>query len=132
MGPKVAGRYHCPLSDTTIKSISREFRPAPFRLFGCYLYLRDNYIIYIVYIHYYLIVSHFVIDTLGSHNILILKVVLCTWFTDPRFLAFIHIGPFYVFVRFAVHLLTCNFVTVSNQIKDQHSAHINAQDYYYL
>ena len=76
-----------------------------------------------------MIVSHFshfiilllgggdVIETLGGQKTLVLKVVLCTCFTDPRFLAFIHFGPFYMFVRIAVHLYTCYFVKVSNQIK---------------
>ena len=95
------------------------------RVCGRYLYLRDNYIIYILY---YLIVSHFpyfiilllgggdVIETLGGHKTPVLKVVLCTCFTDPRFIAFIHFGPIYMFVRFAVHLYICYFVKVSNQI----------------
>ena len=56
-----------------------------------------------------------VIETLGGHKTHVLKVVLCTCFTDPRFIAFIHFGPFYMFVRFAVHLYICYFVKVSNQ-----------------
>ena len=49
-----------------------------------------------------------------GHKTPVLKVVLCTCFTDPRFIAFIHFGPFYMFVRFAVHLYICYFVKVSN------------------
>ena len=57
-----------------------------------------------------------VIETLGGHKTPVLKVVLCTCFSDPRFIAFIHFGPIYMFVRFAVHLYICYFVKVSNQI----------------
>ena len=72
-----------------------------------------------------MIVSHFpyfiilllgggdVIETLGGHKTPVLKVVLCTCFTDPHFIAFIHFGPIYMFVRFAVHLYICYFVKVS-------------------
>ena len=81
-----------------------------------------------------MIVSHFsyfiilllvggdVIETLGGHKTPVLKVVLCTCFTDPRFIAFIHFGPFYMFVRFAVHLYICYFVKVSNQNHISHFA----------
>ena len=56
-----------------------------------------------------------VIGTLGGHKTSVLKVVLCTCFTDPRFIAFIHFGPFYMFVQFAVHLYICYFVKVSTK-----------------
>ena len=78
-----------------------------------------------------MIVSHFsyfiillligggdVIETLGGYKTPVLKFVLCTCFTDPRFIAFIHFGPIYMFVRFAVHLYICYFVKVSNQKSD--------------
>ena len=80
-----------------------------------------------------MIVSHFsyfiilllgggdVIESLGGHKTPVLKVVLCTCFTDPRFIAFIHFGPIYMFVRFAVHLYICYFVKVSNQISKIYS-----------
>ena len=79
-----------------------------------------------------MIVSHFsyfiilllgggdVIETLGGHKTPVLKVVLCTCFTDPRFIAFIHFGPIYMFVRFAVHLYICYFVKVSNHSNQNH------------
>ena len=86
--------------------------------------MRDNYIIYILY---FLIVPHFsyfiiillggddVIETLGGHKPPVLKVVLYTCLTDPRFIAFIHFGPIYMFVRFSVHLYICYFAKVSNK-----------------
>ena len=55
---------------------------------------------------------------MGGHKTPVLKVVLCTCFTDPRFIAFIHFGPIYMFVRFAVHLYISYFVKVSNQINN--------------
>ena len=89
-------------------------------VFGCYLYLRDNYIIYILY---FLIVPHFSYfiiillggETLGGNKLPVLKVVLYTCLTDPRFIAFIHFGPIYMFVRFSVHLYICYFAKVSNK-----------------
>ena len=91
-----------------------------------------------------MIVSHFsyfiilllgggdVIETLGGHKTPVLKVVLCTCFTDPRFIAFIHFGPIYMFVRFAVHLYICYFGEVSNQIRITSTSESSCQARIYL
>ena len=45
---------------------------------------------------------------------LVLEVGLCI--SIPRILASIHYGPFYMYVRIAVHLLVSYFVKVSNHL----------------
>ena len=61
--------------------------------------------------------ANFLTYLTALHKTPVLKVVLCTCFTDSRFIAFIHFGPIYMFVLFAVHFYICYFGEVSNQMR---------------
>ena len=76
-----------------------------------------------------MIVSHFsyfiilllgggdVIETLGGHKTLVLKVVLCTCFTDPSFIAFLHVCSI---------CCICYFVKVSLFVERYLNAHVSS------